>query len=185
MTKDTKVALFGGSFDPPHCGHEAIVNGLCGLDFIDKVIVMPTFLNPFKSTFSAPPKLRLKWLKQIFKSNKKVEVSDFEVSKKCKVPTIESVEYLLKKYEKIYVAIGADNLEKLHTWHRYDELKKLVEFIFITRDDIRIPQGFLELKVDVKISSSSLREHIDSEFLPKCCSSEIEKYYKELHCKKD
>ncbi len=39
------IALFGGSFDPPHIGHKAIVKSLCNLKDIDKVIVMPTFFN--------------------------------------------------------------------------------------------------------------------------------------------
>ena len=60
-----KLALFGGSFDPVHLGHDSIVKmALSGLD-IDKLIIMPTFISPFKSEFSAPPELRLKWIREI------------------------------------------------------------------------------------------------------------------------
>ena len=45
------IALFGGSFDPPHIGHEAVVKALKDFKEIDKIIIMPTFLNPFKSKF--------------------------------------------------------------------------------------------------------------------------------------
>lgn len=52
------IALFGGSFDPPHKGHEAIIKeALKKLD-IDKLIIMPTFINPFKQNFSADEKQR-------------------------------------------------------------------------------------------------------------------------------
>jgi len=78
------IALYGGSFDPPHLGHEAIVKALRELDFIEKVVVMPTFLNPFKESFTAPAELRLQWLKKIFSSYKDVEVSSYEVDLKKK-----------------------------------------------------------------------------------------------------
>ena len=76
------IALFGGSFDPPHIGHEAIVKALIKFKDIDKIVVMPTFLNPFKSHFYAPAALRLEWLREIFREYKNVEISDYEVLQK-------------------------------------------------------------------------------------------------------
>ena len=32
------IALFGGSFDPPHIGHKRVVESLLELDYIDKKI---------------------------------------------------------------------------------------------------------------------------------------------------
>ncbi|HHE07967.1 MAG TPA: ribosome silencing factor RsfS, partial [Chlorobaculum parvum] len=43
-----KVAIFGGSFDPPHMGHQGIVQRAVEVLDIDKLIVLPAFLNPFK-----------------------------------------------------------------------------------------------------------------------------------------
>lgn len=174
-----RIALFGGSFDPPHIGHEAIVREALKLKEIDKVVVMPTFLNPFKTDFLAPSTLRFKWLKKIFASYKNVEISSYEVDLKRKVPTIDSVKYLLKSYKKIYLIIGADNLKTLHKWYKYDELKSLVTFVIASRDDIEIPKSFLKLKVEEKISSTKLREHFDISKLSKICSDEITKFYKE------
>ena len=44
--KKTKIALFGGSFDPVHFGHIDIVKNLERL--FDKVIVVPSYISPFK-----------------------------------------------------------------------------------------------------------------------------------------
>ena len=44
--KITKTAIFGGSFDPPHFGHIDIVKNL--EKRFDKVIVVPSFVSPFK-----------------------------------------------------------------------------------------------------------------------------------------
>lgn len=179
------VALFGGSFDPPHIGHIAIIKKLCELEFIDEIVVMPTFLNPFKSCSFAPPALRVKWLKKIFKGFKKVVVDDFEATKSAPTPTIESILYLLQRYKKVFVVIGADNLASLHNWHRYDELKNLVSFIVASRDCVEIKDDFFKLDVDVNISSSSLRDQMKKEFLPAICADEIINFYKDKSCKID
>lgn len=177
------IALFGGSFDPPHLGHEAVVNALEKLDYLNSIIVMPTFLNPFKSSAYAPSQLRLKWLKSIFREYQNVLIDDYEVKLEKKIPTIESVDYLLKKYQKIFVVIGADNVATLGQWHRYDELKEKVSFIVASREDIKIPKEFIPLKVDVDISSSKLREVMDETKLPKICAQEIAQFYKEKNAK--
>jgi len=181
-TEET-IALFGGSFDPPHHGHEAIVRALLKFKDVQKVVIMPTFLNPFKSKSHAPSNLRLKWLKEIFSSYKNVYIDNFEVQQNNKVSSIVSVKYLLKKYKKIYLVIGADNLLSLNKWDRYNELKELVTFVIAHRDNIEIPQEFLSLKMDENISSSYLRENIDISKLPKECAVEISKYYKENNAK--
>lgn len=173
------IAVFGGSFDPPHLGHVAVVNAaLSSLD-IDKVIVMPAYLNPFKSKVCAPPELRLKWLRKIFSTFTDVEVDDFELTCKRKVPSIETVHHLKNRYENIYLIIGADNLKSLDRWYRYDELKELVTFVVASRDAIDIPSEYILLHVDQPISSTSLRKEIKKEFLPADVASEIEKFYKE------
>jgi nicotinate-nucleotide adenylyltransferase len=177
------VALFGGSFDPPHIGHEAVVKALLELEYIDKVVVTPTFLNPFKTESHAPSELRLKWLRAIFSGKKNVVVDDYEVSLGKKVPTIQTVKRLLEAYEKVFVVIGADNLASLHKWRDYEKLKEKATFIVATRDDVAIPKEFIKLDVDEKISSSSLRERMDETKLTPIVADEIARYYKEKNAK--
>lgn len=173
------VALFGGSFDPPHIAHEMIVKEALKINDVEKVIVMPTFLNPFKNTFIAPPSLRLQWLKKIFKPFDNVIVSDFEINKNKKVPTMETVNFLLRQYKKIYLILGADNLRNLHTWHQYDKLQKLVTFVIATRYNEVVSNSYLKLNISEDISSTQLRENIQEAYLPDVCAKEILKFYKE------
>jgi nicotinate-nucleotide adenylyltransferase len=177
------IALFGGSFDPPHIGHEAIVKALLNFKDIEKVIVMPTYLNPFKSSSHAPSRLRLKWLNKIFDSYEKVEVDNYEVDLEKRVPSIQSVQYLLNKYKKVYVVIGADNLSSLTKWTKYNELKKIVTFIVATRGNIDIPDDMLRINIDELISSTNLREHVEISKLSNTCAEEIYNYYKENNAK--
>lgn len=93
-----KIALFGGSFDPPHAGHDAAVKAILSSLKPDLLIIMPSFLNPFKKSFSAPPQLRLRWCRALWSDAPGVEVSDYEISQNRSVPTIQSVKFLLEKY---------------------------------------------------------------------------------------
>jgi nicotinate-nucleotide adenylyltransferase len=174
------IALFGGSFDPPHLGHKAVVDAILSTLDVDEVVVMPAYLNPFKSKVYAPSFLRLKWLQEIFSSYKNVKIDDFELTCKQKVPTLQTVHHLREKYDNIYLVIGADNLKTLEKWHGYEELKTLVTFVVASRDEILIPQEFIALHVSKAISSTDLREKIQTKFLPPCVADEIEKYYKEI-----
>jgi nicotinate-nucleotide adenylyltransferase len=185
MDKKKTVALYGGSFDPPHIAHEAIVTALSTLDFIDKVVIMPTYLNPFKESFTTPPEVRLAWLKEIFAENDKVEVSSYEVDQQRSVATIESVEHLLRCYDKLYLVIGADNLQSLHKWHAYEKLLKKATFIVASRDNIKVPDRFIKLDINEDISSSRLRKELDISKLPKKRAKEIAQYYKEHNAKQN
>lgn len=179
------IALFGGSFDPPHIGHTAIIDALLQLNYIDKIVVMPTFLNPFKSNFHAPSELRLGWLRKIFEEYKRVEVSSYEVDLQRKVPTIETVLQLRKRYKNIFLVIGADNIETFSKWYNYDELMKLVTVIVVSRDQQEVPKEFRLLNVNVDISSTQLRENIDITKLPPKCANEINEFYKEHNAKQN
>lgn len=173
------VALFGGSFDPPHLGHEAVVKALRSESEIDKIVIMPTFLNPFKSSSFAPPKKRLKWLKEIFSTFKDVYIDSFEVQKHEKVPTITTVEYLLESYQSVYLVIGADNLKDLKKWYKADELAKMVTFLVASRDEIYVPKEFKTLLVKEDISSTTLRDTMNIDKLSAVNAEEIMNYYKE------
>ena len=154
------IALFGGSFDPLHDGHRAIIIALDGFMDIDKTIVLPTFLNPFKSKSYASAQQRLEALHVEYKKVKNVEISDYEIKQKTKVASIKSVKHFLKSYKKIYLVIGADILATLNKWQKYEELKNLVTFIVVTRDNIKIPDEYISLHVEQDISSTQIRNKI-------------------------
>ena len=93
-----KIALFGGSFDPPHAGHDAAVKAILSGLKPDLLVIMPSFLNPFKKSFSAPPQLRLRWCRALWSDAPHVEVSDYEILQNVPVPTIQSVKFLFEKH---------------------------------------------------------------------------------------
>jgi nicotinate-nucleotide adenylyltransferase len=165
-----QLAIFGGSFDPVHIGHEAIVNNALDTLDIDKLVVVPTYLNPFKNSFHLEPNLRYELLKKVFNNYKKVKICDYEIKQGKSVYSIETVKYLKNLYNasKIYLIIGADNFENLHKWYKIEELDLLTEFVIASRDGYvnKKLQGFKTLEVNIDISSSQLRNEIDLNFIP-------------------
>jgi nicotinate-nucleotide adenylyltransferase len=170
------LAIFGGSFDPPHLGHEQIIKKALETLDIEKLLVVPTFLNPFKKDFFLTPQKRLKLINILCKDLKKVEVCDYEIRQNKAVQTIETIKYIkskFKNYKTIYLIIGADNLKEFHLWDEYEEILKLVKVVVATRDGIKF-DGFLTLKINSPISSTKLRENLSLEFIPKSLKLEIQ-----------
>ena len=156
------VAIFGGSFDPPHSGHQQIVQeALKHLD-IDKLIVLPAYLNPFKSTSLADAKQRLGWCRILFADIPKVTVSDYEIRQQRSVKTAESVKHFKKLYDVKYLIIGADNLSTLTQWHDFEWLNEEVTWVVVTRPGFTLETDALRtwklLTLNAPISSSTIRE---------------------------
>lgn len=169
-----KIAVFGGSFDPIHLGHLAVIDEALSTLEIDRLIVVPTHLNPLKKEYFLDPKKRLRLVQEALKNRQNVDVEAFEV-KKGSSYTIDTLNYLQQKYNanKIFLIIGADNLASLHRWRAIETIKKKVTFVVATRQNITIPKEFLTLHVKVDISSTHLRAKLDRAYLPKEISSEL------------
>lgn len=170
------IAVFGGSFDPIHIAHVAIVNKALKTLDIDKLIVVPTYLNPFKNSFTLEPKMRFDLLKKVFQNLSSVEICDYEISNSGSSYTINTIKYLKEKFnaDKIYFIIGADNLQSLDKWYKIDELKQLVEFVVATRDGFnKNVEGYKILDININISSTELRNNIDFNFIPEEIKEEL------------
>ncbi len=174
-----KIALFGGSFDPPHIGHEAIVSSASTL--YDLIYIVPTFLSPFKSSFAAPPELRLKWVKKLWDEYKNIKISDYEISQNAPTPSIKTARYIksLHKDCELFIIIGADQLNDLDRWHEINELKKIAKFVIATRpDQVATELEYLQtLPICANISSSQIRSKLDFSAVPSPLRSEIKNFY--------
>lgn len=173
------IALFGGSFDPIHIGHEAIALKLLETLDIEKLFITPTYINPFKDKYFLEPELRYELLTILFEENDFIEVLDYEVEQKRKVPTIETVEYLLSKYQldTIYLVIGTDNFNTIFKWDNYEKLKQYVKFVVVTRTGYTITNevdDYIQIKLDFNVSSTELRKSLDLNLIPKKLQKRIE-----------
>jgi nicotinate-nucleotide adenylyltransferase len=167
--KRESVALFGGSFDPPHLGHKTIVKEALKALAIDKIVVVPTFLNPFKKASYFTTEERLKFSKELFNTFDKVRVDDYEINQKKPTPTVETLKHFQQIYEVKYIIIGADNLENIEKWKAFDYLNRHVTWLVATRDGYRVEseklREFKILTIEVDLSSTEIRNNMTKESL--------------------
>lgn len=159
------VAIFGGSFDPPHKGHQQIVdNAIKNLD-IDKLLVVPAYLNPFKNSSLASALKRLDWCRTLFFSTPKVTVEDYEIVQGQSTTTSQTVKHFSMAYTVKYLIIGADNLSTLSQWHEFEALNAQITWVIVTREGYDLVVDELRewtlLTLNAAMSSTKIREEKD------------------------
>ncbi len=155
------IALFGGSFDPPHFGHKSVVKEALKILDIDRLIVVPTFLNPFKKSSFFTTEERLNLTRELFKDFNKVVVDDYEIKELKATPTAKTLKYFQQRYNVKYLIIGADNLEHIDRWHEFEWLNSQITWVVATRKGYKIKSNKLRdvkiLEVEADISSTQIR----------------------------
>jgi len=127
-----RVALYGGTFNPPHIGHLLTVKTLS--ETFDRVIVMPAAIPPHKplpeNSFSAAERLELSRL--TFGGFNNVEVSDLEINKNQICYTIDTMDAL--DIDDLTLVIGTDMLLSLEEWYRFEDILKRAKIAVLRRD---------------------------------------------------
>ncbi len=181
MVKEARlvVALFGGSFDPPHLGHQKIVQAVANRPEIDKVLVVPTYLNPFKETSCADAKQRLAWCHTLFDPIPKVSVEAYEVSQGRRVTTWESLSHFKQYYDVRYLVIGADNVATLEQWHQFEAINQEITWLIATRAGYPLHTDALKrwqpITIDLPISSTQIRESGSLEYIDPRIKQSVQK----------
>ncbi len=128
-----QIALFGGSFDPPHLAHQSIPRTMISEKIVDQVWYVPVKQHPFKKPLSSDEH-RLAMLKLLLSPDfPQICIEEYELHRPVVSYTIETLEFFAQKYpeDTFSWVIGSDNLEKFHLWGRYQEiLKKFSVFVY-------------------------------------------------------
>ena len=126
---ESHVVLFGGSFNPPHLGHVAAIQGLFQNPKLNRLKVLPSHGSPLKGSV-LPFEHRYQMAKLAFE--KFAEVSRFEEEEKTEF-TWQVLEKLSQKHPKLAFVIGTDQLEQIDRWGRFPEVLSLSDWIVLLR----------------------------------------------------
>ena len=133
-----RIAIYGGSFNPMHRGHEQIVEYILKNLDMDKIIIVPVGIPSHRENNLEQSDTRLKICREIFKDNSKIEVSDIEIKSDGKSYTYDTLIKLIEVYGKnneFFEIIGEDSLKNFKTWKKYKELLKICKLIVFRRND--------------------------------------------------
>lgn len=176
-----KIGIFGGTFNPIHNGHIMLAQYCKEQLGLDKVIIIPTFTPPHKSSKDlAGVEHRLNMCKLAVINLSDYEVSDIEVLRKGKSYTYQTLTALKELYpdDIFYLITGADMFLTINKWKNPEVIFKNAVIVAVPRDmsDRESLQNFYSSVLKdmgaraeilpnavVQVSSTFIRENIDNE----------------------
>ena len=134
-----RIAIYGGSFNPPHIGHaeaaKAAGEALCP----DKFLIIPTSTPPHKELEenSPGPEQRLEFCRLAFADITGAEVSDIEIRREGKSYTADTVDALLEQYPgaEICIVMGTDMFLCFRSWYRWQHMLEKCTLAVLSRED--------------------------------------------------
>jgi len=154
-----RVALFGGSFNPPHLAHAMVAISVLSVHDVDELWILPTGDHPFGKTL-APFEDRMALCQAAFSDLPRVKVLEIEKWLPHPTYTVQTLEVLhqaIANFEPKWV-IGTDILDELHLWREPERLQALSAFIILPREGYK-NQGILEHPLP-NISSTEARRRL-------------------------
>ena len=165
-----RIGLLGGTFDPIHRGHLAAACAVRDALALDTVLLVVAN-EPWQKEGTrpiTPAGDRIAMVEAAAAGVDRVEASRIEVDRGGVTHTIDTVEQLRAELPGaiLYLVVGEDVAAQLESWHRADELARLVELVVVTRPGgpaAPSPAGWRSTAVPmvpVPESSTGIRERI-------------------------
>jgi len=195
------IAVYGGTFDPFHNGHEAICNQVLRNINVAKLVVVPCHIPALKANASESALDRLEMLRCWRSSHKekdRIEISEIEIKRGGPSFSFETVTTIAQenKDASITFVMGADAWNSLPLWNEYKQLIQISSFWVFVRSMQQSPKKhpflsqqenefdtapgtyLLDDSINLPISSSQIRENkTEFESLPES----IVQYIKQHH----
>lgn len=162
------IALFGGTFDPPHIGHVEVVLSVVEQQYADEVWVVPVRQNPLKALKASNPSIRKKMVEATFGALPCTRIIYDELESQSQVYTIDTIRHLKRKYtylaeSQVLFVIGSDAFLEKNQWKEIEELEKEVTFLVVKRQGVDLvpsvsAKPFFMPRMDV--SSTDVRDRV-------------------------
>lgn len=134
-----RIAVYGGSFNPPHPAHVRAARLAYAALKPDKLLVIPAADPPHKSLAegSPSPEERFELTKLAFRDFPEAELSDMELLRGGESYTADTVAELAAMYPgaEIYLIIGTDMLTSFERWHDFEGILGGAALAVLSRDE--------------------------------------------------
>lgn len=130
-----RVALFGGSFNPPHVGHQLLALYVLETAAVDELWFVPAFQHPFHKALEAFEDRKAMCERAAEALGSRARVSDVEARLGGASLTLRTVRRLLDDHPEhaFSLVIGSDLVTETDAWHGIAELRRLIPFIVVQR----------------------------------------------------
>ena len=132
-----RVAVYGGSFNPPHVAHVLACALVLAVEDVERVLVVPTFRHPFAKPL-APYDDRVALCSLAFSGLPAVQVSRVEQELGGESRTLRTLEHLAATRGdwQLRLVVGADILAEAPRWHGFETIATLAPLIVLGRAGI-------------------------------------------------
>ncbi|MGH7676964.1 MAG: nicotinate-nucleotide adenylyltransferase [Gemmatimonadaceae bacterium] len=166
-----RIAIFGGSFDPPHVGHLLAAGDACDQLELGRVLFVPAATQPLKvGRTAATAEQRLAMVRLLVAHDPRFEASAFEVEQGGLSFTVNTLSHFasLHPADELYLLLGADVLESFGQWREPGRVLQLARVVLLERqrNESALPAGLEWASVlrlptrRVDISSTEIRERV-------------------------
>ena len=153
-----EIALFGGSFDPPHIGHLLAASYVLATEPIDELWLVPVERHPFAKPLVGSYDHRVELCERLAAQLPRTRVSRAE-QESGQGRTVDLLEWLHGKHPQTRWALvlGTDLDAEKPQWKRFDRVEQLARIITVRRG------GYGEGGVAIpEISSTQVRALLKS-----------------------
>jgi nicotinate-nucleotide adenylyltransferase len=128
------VGLFGGSFNPPHPGHELVAEIAMRRLGLDQLWWMVTPGNPLKTTANLAPLAERLARSQTLARDPRIKVTAFE-KKLGESFTANTLTYVKARNPQVHFiwVMGADNLSSFHHWQKWRQIARTFPIAVVDR----------------------------------------------------
>ncbi|MGE0786721.1 MAG: nicotinate (nicotinamide) nucleotide adenylyltransferase [Sandaracinaceae bacterium] len=153
------IAIFGGSFNPPHVGHVLAACWAMSAARFDALLVVPTVRHAFGKPL-APFAHRRRMAELAFGGLVSVSVSDVESRLDGPSYTVSTLERVQREHPsaRLTLVVGSDLVPEIPRWHDAHRLDSLAERLVIPRPGYAVPGDFTPALPEV--SSTDVRERL-------------------------
>jgi nicotinate-nucleotide adenylyltransferase len=128
------VALFGGSFNPPHVGHVLAASYVLSVGWVDRVLVVPVFEHALGKSLVGFEH-RTEMARQAFGWLPRVEVSTIEASLGAPSRTLRTIVALEEQHPEwaLRLLVGSDITHEIEKWHAFDQIESKAPPLYLQR----------------------------------------------------
>ena len=133
----SRIALYGGSFDPPHLGHVITITAVLNSGQVDEVWLVPTGLHPDKASHASPESRKQMvavMLATMFGSKVPVFLNTTQINRPWQPSTtadlVQEIERRYPEHEFRFV-IGSDLVTEIPKWHQAETLMLRERFFLV------------------------------------------------------
>jgi nicotinate-nucleotide adenylyltransferase len=130
-----RVALLGGSFNPPHVGHLLAAHYVRATQGVDEVWLVPSYQHPFGKTLVAFEH-RVQMCRTLAADTSGwLKVSEVERELGGEGRTVDTLEHLRTVHpgHALYLVIGSDILADLPHWKDFGRIEQLATVLVLNR----------------------------------------------------